>query len=103
MNYFQLIQNLCYTAGVAEDPPIFFNDTDEETIKYKQHINQALAEIFAEEWNFRKDILIFSTIPDQAFYDMPAGIIEKKGIKIDGVTYPLPNEQDPYSLIAQSG
>ena len=103
MNFYELIVNLCYPTGVGEAPPASFDDTDEEPIQYKQYINQALNEVFSEEWNFRKDLVTFQTVAGQSSYDMPAGIIEKAGVRVEGVSYPLTNQKQPYYLEEKSG
>lgn len=102
MNYGQILIQLCRTNTVDEQPPSF-SATDEETLKKKQMINFALSEIFSEEWNFRKDLLTFSTVAGQGSYSMPSGIIEKQGVRVEGVTYPLSNEKAPYNLPIANG
>ena len=102
MNFNEIIKQFCRTNTVDEQPPSF-GDTDEETHKKKQMINNALAEIFSEEWNFRKDVTTFQTVAGQSIYDMPLGIIEKQGVRVDGVTYPLVNEKAPYNLTTSNG
>ena len=103
MNYFDLIKSLCRSIALKKRPPTSFNDTQETMYKYKQLITNALADIFSEEWNFRKDILTFQTVAGQSSYDMPLGIIEKQGVRVVGVTYPLNNEKAPYNLTTSNG
>ena len=102
MNFYDIIKSFCRTNTVDEQPPSF-SATDEETLKKKQMLNNALAEIFCEQWNFRKDSTTFQTVAGQSIYDMPAGIIEKQGVRVEGVTYPLTNEKSPYNLATSSG
>lgn len=86
MNYGQILTELCRINTVDEQPPSF-SATDEETQKKKQLINSALAEIFSEEWNFRKDILTFQTVIGQSSYDRPIGTICKEGVLVNGYLY----------------
>lgn len=86
MNYGQILIAFCRTNTVDEQPPSF-SATDSETLKKKQHINNALAEIFSEEYNFRKDILTFQTVVGQSSYDRPNGTICKDGVVVNGYTY----------------
>ena len=102
MNFDGLIKSFCRTNTVDEQPPSF-SATDEETYKKKQMLNNALSEIFCEEWNFRKSVMTFQTVDGQSAYDMPLGIIEKQGVKVEGVTNPLTFESAPYSLDNSSG
>lgn len=103
MNYFEIIKSLCRSMALRKRPPSMFSIETEEMHKYKQLINNALNEIFSEEWNFRKDVITFITVAGQSIYDMPAGIIEKKGMKIEGVSSPLLLIQNPYELDTSSG
>ena len=103
MNFYDLIKKLCYSTGVNSRPPNTFGDTQTATIKYKQFLNDALAEIFSEQFNFRKDTLTFSTVAGQSEYTKPVGIIEKLGVRVTGVTNPLTHEKTPYDLQTLSG
>jgi hypothetical protein len=103
MNYKQILDSSFRTKGVSEIPPTSFSDTRQETIEMKQLIQNSLDDIFSEVWNFRKSTMTFQTVAGQASYDMPLGIIEKSGVSVEGNTYPLVNEKQPYSLTAQSG
>lgn len=100
MNFNELIQDFYRTDSVNDIPPVF-TDTNEEYLKNKRMINLALEEIFNEDWNFRKTILTFQTVVGQSAYPMPAGIIEKKGVKIGDNVLTL--ESDPYALNTDSG
>lgn len=103
MNFYELIKSLCRSTALKKRPPSSFSQTDETMYKYKQLINKALAKIYSEEWNFRKDLTTFQTVAGQSIYVMPAGLIEKQGVRVEGVTYPLANEKSPYNLATSSG
>lgn len=94
MNYGEILTEFCISNTVDENPPVF-SSTDRKTLKYKKHINDALAEIFSEEWESRKDILTFSTIVGQNSYDRPNGTICKGGVVVNGDTYQY-SEADIY-------
>jgi len=102
MNYGELIQSFCRTNTV-DDMPSSFSATDEDSLKRKQIINNALAEIFCEQWNFRKDIITFQTVAEQSIYDMPIGIIDKQGIRVDGIRNPLKLITNPYEMETLNG
>lgn len=99
MNYYDILKSLCRTTGVKKTPPTTFSDTSETTQKLKQYINNALADIYSEEWNFRKTSTTFSTVAAQSEYTLPAGVIEK--IKIGDTI--LKCISDPTSLTESSG
>ena len=84
MNFYDLMKHLCYAVGVQNDTPMSFNDSDEETYHYKQYLNDALADIWSEDWNFRKANMTFNTIVGVANYTRPQGIICQNGVSIDG-------------------
>lgn len=70
-----MIIALCKRPGVEEDPPVSFNDTDEDMLKYKEYIKQANRDIIkSHNFNFKKSTITLSTAIGQREYDKTGNI-----------------------------